>query len=457
LVRQGLRYSLAEVQSSSTRLIGQYDLDGDSRRETGGPFVLRAAKNAEVLRSVIDRISQGGAVALVPESSSDDFVDDILGRLAALAADHGNDGLDGVLVLPTSGSTGRPKLVALKASRIETFISWAVAEFGFGAGTCSISLSPWNFDVCLLDTWAVLAAGGTVLTARPARLRDPGYLADLMAGREITFVQTVPSTLEDLVRARAGGRTFPSVRDLVLTGGAAGTATRAAAVEMFPRARFHNVYGSTEVNDCLIQRLSAEEFAGATTLPLGTPIPGCDLHLENDGVVRPLGDWPDGTEGELLVRTPWMAAGYITGGRVEPITEPDEPALYRMRDRVALRGGRIHFAGRTDRTVKLRGQRLNLDEVEHAARATGIVGDACAWIETAESGEHLHLAYTQVDQAGPTGLQLRMLLSRRLPPYAMPNRLHPFDRPFPLNGNGKPHLKQIQTIAGEEKAHGHSR
>ena len=461
IVALGVHYSINNVKDFATRIIGQYDAPGGSGLDADAPLVLRAAKSTEVLAAVIDQIGRGRVVALVPESSSDEYVAEIRSQITAFSLDRGdNPGDDGILALPTSGSTGRPKLVALPVSGIERFMTWAAEQFGFSEASRSLSLSPWNFDVSLLDTWAVLAAGGTVLAARPDRLRDPGYPSGLLRSQDVTFVQTVPSTLEDLVRSRVEGESFPSVRDVVLTGGAASIATRAAAAELFPWARFHNIYGSTEVNDCLIQVLPAEAFATAATLPLGIPISGCEIHLDHRGTVRPLGDCPDGAEGELLVHTPWMATGYITDGRIEPLVAPtSEPVLHRMRDRVILTGGQIHFTGRTDRTVKLRGQRLNLDEVEHAASATGLVGAACAWIESSESGEHLHLAYTNTpaDQANPSGLQLRMLLSRRLPPYAMPNRLHPFDVPFPLNGNGKPHLKKIKNIVGEEINHGHRR
>jgi non-ribosomal peptide synthetase component F len=340
--------------------------------------------------------------------------------------------------------------VALRRNAIERFLEWGVKYFDLDEGSTSLSLGPWNFDVSLLDTWAVLAGGGSVVCANPQRLPEPGYLADLLQDRDITFLQVVPSTLDVLVHAAGPHTTFPFVKDVIVTGGAAGVTTRRAAVDLFPQARFHNVYGSTEVNDCLLHTAPAAEFASTVALPLGAPVAGCDVRVDVDGEILLLADCPDGTEGELLVRTPWMAAGYIEGGRIRPLIDPGpDHGLYRMKDRVLIAGERIAYLGRSDRTVKLRGQRLNLDEIERLASATGMVRAACAWLSASDAGDdELHLAYTTAEGAAPgSGLQIRLALSGRLPPYAIPSRLHAFGPAFPLNGNGKPHLERIKTQA----------
>ncbi|MFY1673571.1 AMP-binding protein [Plantactinospora sp. WMMB334] len=388
-------------------------------------------------------------VALVPETCGLDYVGEVraqIGETRLIRSTAGGRD-EGILALPTSGSTGRPKLVALPISRIERFIAWGVRQFSFHSGTVSLSLSPWNFDVSLLDTWAALAAGGTVVAANAQRLAETEYVANLLNSHDVTFVQTVPSTLDALVRA-GNGKPLSSVTDVVLTGGVAGAATRQAAVDLFPHARFHNVYGSTEVNDCLLYTASPETFAAADSVPLGAPIAGCEVHLAHDGRVLPLTACADGVRGELFVRTPWMAAGYLNHGRIEALSDSDAgQELYPMRDRVELVDGQLRYLGRSDRTVKLRGQRVNLDEVEQAACATGVVGAACAWVGPSDSGEELRLAYTGPDN-GPksvSGIELRLALSRRLPPYAMPNRLYAFEGPFPVNANGKPDLRQIRT------------
>lgn len=401
--------------------------------------VLPAFKSPELLAVCAGRLEAGEVVALVPTTATAAYVDrveDLLGRYAA--SRPADETREGILALPTSGSTGSPKLVALPASGIAAFLRWAETAFGLDAATTSLSLSPWNFDVALLDTWAVLAAGGEVLAAEASRMRDPSYLAVLLRGQRPTFVQVVPATLEVLLAAVADDG-LPSVRDVVLTGGVVTRARRAAAADAFPNARFHHVYGATEVNDCLLATLSGSELAAMDDLPLGVPIEGCEVHLagREDGV------------GEILVRSPWMARGYLHEGGLEPLPTVEiagRGAFYPMRDRATLTDGQLTYAGRVDRTVKVRGQRISLDEVEQVARATDLVGMACAWLGGPGNAEEVHLAYTapEVGQPPVPGLRLRVAMSSGLPSYAMPNQLHPFAEPFPLNGNGKPDLLTIK-------------
>lgn len=423
----------------------------DESVEVGGSAhgTFRSTKSRVLLDTCSAILNRGGVAALVPSGASDAYFHSIAEQVEGFAATRSDSSAvppGGILALPTSGSTGLPKLVALPAAGIAQFVGWGGDRFGFGPDTVSLSLSPWNFDVSLLDTWAVLASGGTVVAADEARLYDAVYLAGILTRHEPTFIQVVPSTLDALVTAGSGSAAFPSVRDVVLTGGAVARSRRAAAAQMFPAASFHNVYGSTEVNDCLIETFDAQQFSTMETLPLGSPIPGCSVYVDASGVLHQMDNTSGRADGELLVRTPWQAVGYIREGRLSPLPATSEN-LFPTKDRVSLRCGQLMYVGRRDRTIKIRGQRVNLEDVEHSALRTALVGMSCAWLETSTSGESLHLAYTAPGEADAavTGLELRVAMSAHLPAYAMPNHLHAFSGPFPVNGNGKPDLHSIKS------------
>jgi len=103
-------------------------------------------------------------------------------------------------------------------------------------------------------------------------------------------------------------------------------------------------------------------------------------------------------------------------------------------------------------TIKLRGRRINLDEIEQVVRQTGLAGMVCAWVDDSANAQELHVAYTTPghDSLPASGLKLRLLMSRYLPAFAMPNHLYPFNGAFPLNGNGKPDLSTIKKqVEGE--------
>lgn len=431
-------------------------VEGEDERKddiTGREYgIYRAAKNRHLIDECVSLLNRGGVAALVPTSASAAYVETIAEQVEQFARTRStstNASEGGVLALPTSGSTGAPKLVALPVTGLAHFLNWGSEYFGFEDATVSLSLSPWNFDVSLLDTWAVLVAGGTVVAAEAARLHDAAYLTRMLDEYRPTFVQVVPSTLDALLNA-ARDAEYPSVHDVVLTGGVVAQPLRAAATRLFPTATFHNVYGATEVNDCLIETLSAEQFAAAETLPIGKPISGCEVYLDADGDLARLHAAEEAMDGELLVRTPWMALGYIAEGTIAPLPLTGE-GLYPMKDEASWSSGHLMYQGRRDRMVKVRGQRVNLEEIEHCARRTALVGMACAWLENSGSDEKLHLAYTVPDHGRlVNGFQLRMAMSAHLPAFAMPNQLHAFDGPFPLNGNGKPDLPTIKSHVESE-------
>ncbi|MFK3672343.1 AMP-binding protein [Leifsonia aquatica] len=437
--------SLMGLSDIGDRIVGAYGEESSGMAVTDGSLVARAAKNPSLLMAVRESLNDGGVAALLPELSGTEYVENVRSRIADFCRGR-PDGAGGLLVFPTSGSTGEPKLVALATAGIESFMGWGREYFSFGEDTVSLSVSPWSFDVSLLDTWAVLAAGGRVIAAEPRRLTDASYVARLLDGDQVTFVQAVPSTLGHLVAAAAPGASFHAVEDVVVTGGVAHPALRQAAAALFPRARFHNVYGSTEVNDCLIYTCSADEFGVATALPLGDAIDGCQVLLDAEIPLSTQRPYPIGAEGELWARTPWMAAGYLRDGQLVPLVK-NYGAPYPMRDRARVDGdGTLRYLGRTDRTVKIRGQRVDLDQIEDAARSTGLVGDVCAWADTEGHVQELNLAcVAHADVAAAPGLRFRLQLSQRLPPYAMPNRIHHFDESLPLNSNGKPHLARIRA------------
>lgn len=410
-----------------------------SQREFG---VYRATKSVRLINECADLVTRGGIAALVPASARHAYLEAIAEQVERFARTRRTSG--GILALPTSGSTGAPKLVAIPAVGLTHFLAWGGQFFNFDEATISLSLSPWNFDVSLLDTWAVLAAGGTVVAADTARLYDTSYLAKLLRRHQPTFIQVVPATLDALLGAADSGL-HAAVRDVVLTGGAAAQPVRAAATQLFPEATFHNIYGSTEVNDCLVETLSAEEFGAAESLPLGRAIAGCDVVLKAGESSHPLDTRTPDIEGELLVRTPWMAIGYIDAGAITPLPV-DENQRYAMKDRASWVDQELWYLGRYDRTVKIRGQRVSLDEIEQAAQGSGLAAMACAWMTDGGAGQELHLAYTVASHvpSALASLELRIAMSAKLPPFAMPNHFHLRTRPFPLNGNGKPDVATIK-------------
>ncbi|NEE16087.1 amino acid adenylation domain-containing protein, partial [Streptomyces sp. SID7499] len=148
---------------------------------------------------------------------------------------------------------------------------WATEKFGIDGTTRSLSFSPLNFDLALLDVWTVLEAGGTVVLADAGASGDAGYLRDLAQSNEVTLVQGVP-LLHRLLAA--DDARYPTVRTVVFTGEAVSEQGLRDTFAACPAARFHNVFGCTETNDSFIQDIDPDAYVHP--LPIGAPIDGTD-------------------------------------------------------------------------------------------------------------------------------------------------------------------------------------
>ncbi|MCI4061257.1 AMP-binding protein [Micromonospora sp. R77] len=350
---------------------------------------------------------------------------------------------DTCLLLTTSGSTGLPKIVPLSAAGVERFVDWAAEQFDLTEGTRVLNYAPLNFDLCLLDVWATLSHGGEVVLVDPARAVQPRYLLELFAQARPAVVQAVPMLFRLLTEA-ADGQAFPAVRHVLLTGDHTPRRVRAGLPAVFPRATFHNVYGCTETNDSFLHTFGPEQAATDDVLPLGRPIPGVEVALLDQGQVLT----GPGT-GELVVATPFQADGYL--GDQAPdrffrrVTDRGERTWYRTGDLVH-RGadGRLTLAGRNDFQVKVRGVRVNLEEVERVVQGhDGVVEAVVVALPDPAAGTRLH-AVVRVDGTGPSSLALRTYCAARLTRVAIPDVFRLVSEALPVGPTGKVDRRRVR-------------
>ncbi len=213
-------------------------------------------------------------------------------------------GADACLMLTTSGSTGLPKVVPLSASAVDRFTAWAITRFGLSPVTAVLNYAPLSFDLCLLDIWATLAAGGTAVLVEEDRATDGRYLAECVRGQEVSVIQSVPM-LYRLLADAYGGDPFRNVKHVITTGDKIPARLLSELPRLFPAAQLYNLYGCTETNDSFLHEVTESDVLGE--LPIGRPLPGVDaLVADADGTIL---DGP--AVGELLVRTPFQTAGYV--------------------------------------------------------------------------------------------------------------------------------------------------
>ncbi|MBE1495151.1 amino acid adenylation domain-containing protein [Amycolatopsis lexingtonensis] len=269
-------------------------------------------------------------------------------------------------VLYTSGSTGRPKGVLTSHRNIVAFVTGFAGRLGVGPGTRTLGISSLGFDAFTMDVFVPLSVGGSVQLAGTADRADPERLRRFIVEHDVDWGFITPTLLSLVDPADVPGwRT-------VACGGEPVPAELVA--RWLPGRRFFHVYGPTETTVVVL----TDEVTGvpADPLPLGTPTPEHRAHVVDDEL-RPV---PPGEVGELLIGGPGLAAGYLGSPELTArkfVEDPFTPGerLYRTGDLARLRlDGRLEFAGRADRQVKIRGQRIELGEVEAALGAHPDVG-----------------------------------------------------------------------------------
>ena len=303
-------------------------------------------------------------------------------------------------VVHTSGSTGAPKGVMIEHRSIVAQLRWLAAAHGIGPGRVILAKTPLSFDAA---QWEVLApaVGATVVAGAPGLHRDAAAVVEAVARAGVTTLQCVPTLLTALLEQQGLARC--TTLEQVFCGGEALTrelARRTAAA--LPGARLVNLYGPTE---CTIntssQLVDPATLADAEqTIPLGRPTDRTAYHvLGEDGA--PVGV---GEVGELHVSGVQVARGYrgrpdLTAERFLPnpfSADPEHARLYRTGDLVVRHAdGTVGFHGRRDNQVKVRGFRIELDEVRLAVEGHPWVRHAAVVVRERPGGHRGLTAFVE--------------------------------------------------------------
>ncbi|WP_455569556.1 amino acid adenylation domain-containing protein [Streptomyces spororaveus] len=350
-------------------------------------------------------------------------------------------------VLYTSGSTGRPKGVMVEHRSVVNRLNWMQRCYPVGEGDVLLQKTPVSFDVSVWELfWWQLAGAGLTLLA-PGAEKDPLEMLGTIEARTVTVMHFVPSMFGQFLqllgdRPELTGRAA-SLRRVFCSGEALPPEqverfNRIFAAAGLPVPSLVNLYGPTEATvDVSYWDCPADPDVALDRVPIGRPIDNTELH-----VLDPYGNpQPVGAPGELCIAGVGLARGYL--GRPELthrafIEHPFTPGarLYRTGDLARrLADGTLEYLGRIDGQVKIRGNRIELGEVEHRLSLVPEVRGAVVLHRvTQDRGGSLIGAYVADTELDPAGL--RSELARGLPDYMIPARFVRIDS-IPLTPNGK--------------------
>lgn len=342
----------------------------------------------------------------------------------------------------TSGSTGQPKGVLIEHGGLAVFSDGRRHVYGARSGADRwLQMASAGFDVFSGDVLHAFTNGNTLVICPRSVLLDPPQLLHWLRSRHITAAEFVPSVLRELCSLlRAQPAPLPHLR-IVAVGADSwfhGDHALARAV-LGPQVRIINTYGVTEASiDSTWYEPDQSGADPGVMVPIGSPFPGCRAVIL-DHALQPL---PAGVIGELCLGGVGLARGYLNRPELTSerfITDPASPSgarLYRTGDLARWRAdGNIELIGRQDSQVKIRGQRIELGEVEAALRALPGVRQALVDVHDVAPGDRRLAAWLVADASWDENAA-RQALARQLPDYMVPNSLTLLER-LPLSENGK--------------------
>lgn len=271
----------------------------------------------------------------------------------------------------TSGSTGDPKGVMVEHSSVVNQLQWLQQTYNFNAKTRILQKTPFSFDAA---QWEVLAnaMGACVVISEVAMYRDPFALIDMMIDKKVNVLQCVPTLLQALLDSP--GIQLCQHLSYVFSGGE--ILTKQLATQFFdvlPEKKLINLYGPTEctINASSHQVTKQTLQQDIEAITIGKPVTNTRYYiLDSEKKLVPIGQ-----SGELFISGVQIARGYfnrqeITNERFIPNPYSNDllhKTLYKTGDIVKQdKNGQTHFIGRVDNQIKLRGYRVELDEIRLA-------------------------------------------------------------------------------------------
>lgn len=346
-------------------------------------------------------------------------------------------------VLFTSGSTGQPKGVAVGHRALCAYVDAVRTLYPEldERQRCSQFFEP-TFDLSMHDMFVTWAVGACLYSVPRQALMMP---TDFVNEHRLSVWFSVPSLAAALQRfGQLASDAFPFLRLALFCGEALPGPLAGAWLAAAPNARCENIYGPTEATiACTAHRFDAADVE-RSVVPIGRAFPGMEIAVvDAQGLLC-----AEGRSGELWLGGRQLAFGYWldqaqTTARFVERTLPGHTSerWYRSGDLAMIEtGGNALFLGRADRQIKLRGYRIELQEVEAHLR------EACSTAGT--SAEVAVIAILPPGADAPTGLaafvvshrydarKVMAAIKARLPAYMVPSEVHPLDA-LPLNSNGK--------------------
>lgn len=361
-------------------------------------------------------------------------------------------------IIYTSGSTGRPKGIVVPHRQILNRLAWMWEEYPFAAHEVGCQKTALSFVDSLWELFGYLLQGIPTVIIPDDELRDPARLTVALAEHGVTRIWLVPALLRTLLNTYPDlSRRLPLLTFWVVSGEVLPRELAARFQSAMPHAVLYNLYGTSEAWDITWYDPCANPsnlHAACATVPIGRPIANVRTYIL-DSRRQPV---PVGVRGDLWVGGAGVALGYLNQPELtaevfcrDPFAGDPAAMMYRSGDEARfLPDGNIEFLGRSDAQVKLRGFRIELEEIEAALNRHPAVCDSAAVLRSFGPDDPRIVVYFVLRAPDAAGADaLRDYLRRQLPPYMIPAVFVPLEG-LPLTPSGKIDRRALPSPVREQ-------
>ena len=351
-------------------------------------------------------------------------------------------------VIYTSGSTGQPKGVGNTHAALAERLQWMQATYALNDSDVLMQKAPISFDVSVWECFWPLITGCKLVLAGPGEHRDPQRIAALVQQHGVTTLHFVPPLLQVFVQEPQAAA-CTSLRRLFSGGEALSATLRDRVLQVLPQVQLHNRYGPTETAINVTHwHCQAEDGERS---PIGRPLGNVLCRVLDDELELTA----PGVPGELYLGGAGLARGYLgrpglTAERFVPQADGDGQRLYRSGDRARWQTQleALEYLGRLDQQVKVRGFRVEPEEVQACLLAQPGVEQALVLIHKDALGAQLVGYYSGAAEPAT----LLAALAEQLPAYMVPAQLIALAH-MPLGPSGKVDRKALPAPVWQQREH----
>ncbi|MEB2282950.1 amino acid adenylation domain-containing protein, partial [Lysinibacillus xylanilyticus] len=349
-------------------------------------------------------------------------------------------------VIYTSGSTGVPKGVKVLNRGILNRFNWMNDEFREYAAQSVLNTTNYVYDSALWQLFWPMINGGKTVIPLPEESLTAEYITQIIEQENITLTDFVPSVFDVIVQQLKEHFQYQkglrSLQTIILGGEALTPSTVLDFLAIFPHVKPYNLYGPTEASiGCIYHQITGKEMG---KIPIGRPIANTKIYLLDEQ----LHIVPKGVTGEIYISGICLAEGYLhdeektaTAFIENPYAEQGYEKLYKTGDLAKiLPNGEIDFLGRIDSQVKIRGLRIELQEIERQLLLHSFIKEAVVQAVTMVQQTHL-CAYITSNEEVDVHV-LRKKLEEILPYYMVPTYFIQIDS-IPIANSGKVDKKAL--------------